>query len=215
MSPEILATTIVVLSWVAFTIVMGRRPRPPASPPAAGAPLAKRDRRSVIGIALQFVALAIVWSPPRYGIARVIERAQGASHGLLLAVWLGVIAAFMVAGVALARAAILTLGKQWTLVATVASDHALVTSGPYARVRHPIYSALLLLLLGTGLAMSGWLQIVLGVVSFSIGTAQRVRLEERLLAETHGAEFQAYRTTVPAVLPRLVGRDPTTHRPSH
>lgn len=199
MQPVILATAIVVLAWMAFVVVMLTRRKPPA-PADDQSPL--RDRRSMIGIGLQGLAYALVWSPPRYGIARTLDVVQGWPYFLLSAAWLGVIAALMVAGVALARSAINTLGKQWTLVATVASNHALVTSGPYARVRHPIYTAMLLLLIGTGLAMTGWLRLAIAIVVFAIGTAQRVRLEEQLLAESHASEFQAYRASVPAVVPR-------------
>lgn len=200
-----LATAIVVIAWFSFAIVMLRRPKPPESvvSPSAPATLTRtRDRRSMIGIALQGVAYAVVWSLPRFGFARMIVETQHGTWGPLSAIWLAIIAALMVSGVALARSAIYTLGKQWTVVATVGQGHSLVTSGPYARVRHPIYTAMLFLLIGTGLAMSGALQLSVALVVFSLGTAVRVRIEERLLEATHGAEFQAYRRRVPAVIPR-------------
>jgi protein-S-isoprenylcysteine O-methyltransferase Ste14 len=81
--------------------------------------------------------------------------------------------------------------------------HNLVTSGPYARVRHPIYTAMLLLLIGTGLAMSSLPRLVVALIVFAIGTTQRVRIEEQLLENSHGEEFRAYRERVPAVVPRL------------
>jgi protein-S-isoprenylcysteine O-methyltransferase Ste14 len=198
----VLATAVVVATWLYFAWVMLRRPKPPGGAVPATKDESKRDRRSIIGIVLQGLAYAIVWSPPRYGIARLIVQSQRVEWGMLSAVWLGVIATLMVSGVAVARSAIETLGKQWTLVATVGAGHSLITSGPYERVRHPIYTAMLLLLLGTGLAMSGWLQLLIAVLTFSIGTALRVKLEERLLAETHGRQFEAYRRSVPAILPR-------------
>ena len=200
------ATAIVVVSWLSFVVIMVLRPTPAAPTSIADTRVLhrnRRDRRSLIGIALQGVAYAIVWAPPQWGLARILERIQNSMWGPLTAVWLALIAAFMVAGVALARAAIGALGKQWTLVAQTAEGHRLVTTGPYARVRHPIYTAMLLLLLGTGLAMSSLQRLLLSVIIFAIGTAQRVKLEEELLDRRHGGEFQAYRTRVPAVVPRM------------
>jgi protein-S-isoprenylcysteine O-methyltransferase Ste14 len=48
--------------------------------------------------------------------------------------------------------AVRTLGRQWSLVARLADQHELITTGPYAAVRDPIYTALFGLLLATGVA---------------------------------------------------------------
>ena len=50
-----------------------------------------------------------------------------------------------------AVAAVRRLGAQWSFVARVTESHELITSGPYAIVRHPIYAAMLGLLIATGL----------------------------------------------------------------
>ena len=55
----------------------------------------------------------------------------------------------MLAGTALAIWARLTLGRNWSAEVTFKEDHELIESGPYALVRHPIYSGLLLMALGT------------------------------------------------------------------
>src|SRR5258705_3099981 len=128
------ATAVVVMSWLSFIVIMITRPNPPRASGVdapAGSKL-RRDRRSMVGIALQGLAYAIVWSPPPWGLARILERAQSSMWGPFTAIWLAIVAALMVAGVALARVAIHALGKQWTLVAQTREGHDLVTAGPYA-----------------------------------------------------------------------------------
>jgi len=98
-------------------------------------------------------------------------------------------------------AAVKTLGKEWGVTARVVEGHQLATQGPYRFVRHPIYRSMLGMLLGTGLAMSHWVAFFLGVLVYLIGTAVRIRSEERLLREKFGVEFEDYVSRVPAILP--------------
>ncbi len=62
--------------------------------------------------------------------------------------------------------AVRTLGKQWSLVARLTDEHELVTSGPYGIVRHPIYTAMLGLLLATGVALSEFLPTVIAAAIY-------------------------------------------------
>jgi Putative protein-S-isoprenylcysteine methyltransferase len=105
----------------------------------------------------------------------------------------------------LGAASIRTLGKQWSLQARITQDHDLITTGPYRFVRHPIYTAMLGLLLATGLALSRPLGLGAGLLTFLAGTALRIRVEERLLRATFGETYDAYARQVPAVVPRVLG----------
>jgi protein-S-isoprenylcysteine O-methyltransferase Ste14 len=96
-----------------------------------------------------------------------------------------------------------TLGKEWSITARMVEDHKLATEGPYARVRHPIYTGMLGMLIATGLAISHWIALIAAIVIFAIGTLIRVRIEERLLRETFGQQFEDYARHVPAVLPGI------------
>jgi protein-S-isoprenylcysteine O-methyltransferase Ste14 len=96
-----------------------------------------------------------------------------------------------------------TLGKQWSLAARVLEGHDLITSGPYSVVRNPIYTGMFGMLLATGLAISHWIGLLIAVIVFSIGTAIRVRSEEKLLRGAFGEKFEAYARKVPAVVPFL------------
>jgi protein-S-isoprenylcysteine O-methyltransferase Ste14 len=77
----------------------------------------------------------------------------------------------------------------------------LVTDGPYARIRNPMYAGWALASLGLGLvADSGW--IVAAVPLAAVVAHRAVLREERRLAESFGADFAAYRSRVPRYLGR-------------
>ena len=95
------------------------------------------------------------------------------------------------------------LGRQFRLHAGLYHDHELVRSGPYAIVRHPIYTSLFGMLLSTILMLTRWDWAVAAVALFVAGTEIRVRSEDRLLASRFGAEFEAYRAQVRAYIPYL------------
>ena len=107
-----------------------------------------------------------------------------------LSVWLG-------------RQAVMHLGKQWRIQAGLYSDHELVRTGPYRLVRHPIYVALLGMLIGTGLVVSWWPIVILAGTLFIAGMEIRIQAEDALLAERFGEAFERYRTTVAAYIPFL------------
>ena len=93
------------------------------------------------------------------------------------------------------------LGRHLRLDAALSTDHQLVRSGPYRFVRHPIYTSMLCVLLGTGSMISpGWL-LLIALSVFIAGTEIRVRIEDRLLASRFGVEFQEYRRSVSAYVP--------------
>jgi protein-S-isoprenylcysteine O-methyltransferase Ste14 len=99
--------------------------------------------------------------------------------------------------------AVKTLGKEWSLTARLVEGHQLATSGPYALVRHPIYSGMLGMLLATGLAISHWLALLAALIIFFVGTTIRVRSEEKLLREAFGEKFESYARRVRAIVPGL------------
>jgi len=102
---------------------------------------------------------------------------------------------------ALAWTAVKHLGKQFRLRAGLYEDHELVRTGPYAVVRHPIYSSLLAILLCTLLLLTRPVWIAVSLALFALGTEIRVRVEDRLLASRFGGEFEEYRKKVWAYAP--------------
>jgi protein-S-isoprenylcysteine O-methyltransferase Ste14 len=187
-----LVFAIVMLCWFAFVGIFLLRKKPPSPPDK------KREPGSLFGVALQGVSYGIVWGVHRMMFTPFI------SHSEPLALAAGVLA--MVAAVSsvwLIMAALKTLGKEWSLTARLVEGHQLATSGPYAYVRHPIYTGMLGMLMATGLAVSHWAALPGALVVFLVGTIIRVRREEKLLRGAFGEQFEAYARRVPAILPGL------------
>ncbi len=95
------------------------------------------------------------------------------------------------------------LGRQWRIDAGLSDDHELITSGPYRFVRHPIYTSMLGVLLGTGSLITPWWWFVPSLLLFVIGTEIRVRIEDHLLASQFGDRFLEYERRTPAYIPFL------------
>ena len=106
------------------------------------------------------------------------------------------------AGLALALWARVTLGGNWSGQVTFKEGHELIRHGPYAHVRHPIYSAILLMLLGTALSI-GTLGALLGLPLIGAGMWLKMGQEEALMSEYFPDEYAAYRSQVKALVPRL------------
>lgn len=108
-----------------------------------------------------------------------------------------------IAGLGLTVWARLILGRNWSAVVTIKQDHRLVRTGPYKWVRHPIYSGLLLAMLGTAIFLCEWR----GLVGFGVGLAGfwlKARLEERFLIEQFGPEYAEYKKKVKALIPAVL-----------
>jgi len=97
-----------------------------------------------------------------------------------------------------------TLGKNWSIEARTLDDHELIRSGPYSRVRHPIYLAMLLFLLGLAVSLGHWFQLIVAIPLFLLGTRMRTDAEERLLEDRFGDGFRDYRRSTPAIIPKIV-----------
>jgi protein-S-isoprenylcysteine O-methyltransferase Ste14 len=93
------------------------------------------------------------------------------------------------------------LGKQFRVHAGLYEDHELVRTGPYAIVRHPIYTSLLAMLLSSLLVLTPWPVAVVALAMFLIGTEIRVHTEDQLLESRFGEEFRKYRKDVRAYVP--------------
>ena len=103
-------------------------------------------------------------------------------------------------GCAFAVWARLYLGRNWSGTVTVKENHELIRSGPYAIVRHPIYSGGLLALFGTALAV-GELRGLIGVALTLVGWRMKLRLEEAFMAGQFGAAYTRYQREVKALIP--------------
>ena len=87
--------------------------------------------------------------------------------------------------------------------ARLVEDHKLITEGPYAYIRNPIYTGMFGMLVATGLAAEHWIALAIAIVIFWIGLVIRVRVEEKLLRAAFGQEFEDYAKRVSAVIPGI------------
>ena len=94
------------------------------------------------------------------------------------------------------------LGRNWSGEVRIASQHRLVRSGPYRVLRHPIYSAMLGMFLGTTI-VSGELHALIGFVIIGVAYARKVPIEERALSDAFGAEWDDYRRASWALVPGI------------
>jgi protein-S-isoprenylcysteine O-methyltransferase Ste14 len=186
MNPSGVAMAGVFSSWVliAAAMAVGRFP-------SRRARVRHRNFAGLAGIVLQGAGLGLAfgWRRAPLETSAVGWTIAATAVVLVSAVFLG--------------SAIWALGKQWSLLPRLVEEHALVERGPYAIVRHPIYTAMLGMLIATGLAVGPSLVLVVAVTLFLVGTVIRTRLEERLLGQVFGEEYALYSTRVPALLPFL------------
>jgi protein-S-isoprenylcysteine O-methyltransferase Ste14 len=148
------------------------------------------DRRARWGMLLLAVAYSILWQSSFWERSRSLWRITFSIVFFLLAILLS-------------WSARRSLGRQWRIDAGLNADHKLVTAGPYRVVRHPIYTSMLCVLLGTGVMITPWWLLLVSLVFFLAGTEIRVRVEDRLLNSRFGDTFRAYQNNVPAYIPFL------------
>lgn len=171
-----------VLVWAVGAFVARQRGR------AAGRQ-GGRDLASTLGGLVGFAVVATpvsVWRPVTVGLPwlRVV--------GLALL-------ALATAGAIWAR---VVLGDMWATTARTSEHHALRTNGPYRITRHPIYTAILGMVVATALTqgLGRWAALCL-VVAFIV--VVKMRDEERLLSHEFPEEYGRYRAEVPQLIPGL------------
>lgn len=155
-------------------------------------PIASRAFRVLLfGVAIYL----LVFRPPAVWLHRHLWPSDFATF------WLGI--ALTLAGLLFCVWARVTLGRNWSRSVTIKQDHELIQTGPYALVRHPIYSGLFLAFVGTALAeaqVRGLLAFALIVLAFCL----KLRLEEKWMRAQFGAKYEAYAGRVKAVVPGVV-----------
>ena len=173
-----------------------------------------------------WAALALYWLLMAFGSKRTIERGGLIGYRLvglailgacLLAgqllglsphsrVWhtplaLGVVSDFIVlAGAAFTVWARITLGSNWSAEVTFKRDHELITSGPYALARHPIYTGLLAMVLGAAINYGRFIGFAL-LLTVCGAIWWKARDEERIMSRHFPGAYADYRTRVRAIIP--------------
>ena len=94
-----------------------------------------------------------------------------------------------------------SLGRSYGIRTDIFDGHRLVTSGPYAVVRHPMYLGIILYHAGATLVLQSPLLLALTALVIVPYTAIRIAYEERPLREAFGERYATYQRAVPALLP--------------
>lgn len=116
--------------------------------------------------------------------------------------WSGV--GIALAGFALLQWAQNTLGKNWSDTPRMIKEQSLITSGPYHFVRHPIYTAFLLILGSTLLISANWLIGFAWIGMTVLEVASRIGFEEKLMLEYFGDQYHEYMKRTGKLLPKII-----------
>lgn len=119
------------------------------------------------------------------------------------ALWMAAGALLMLAGIVVRQRAVHFLGAYFRTHVTLLDDHRLVTTGPYARIRHPSYTGGLMSAASVGLAMGSLASLAVTVILPALAFAYRIRVEERALERHFGDEWRDYRASTAALIPGL------------
>ena len=174
------------LSWAAYWWLASRG----AKPVARREPLGSRLLH-VLPLSLAFWLLwsrrgpsallnerLFPWAPWEFWVAALVTAA-----GILFTVW-----------------ARIHLGGNWSGIVTIKHDHQLIASGPYAIVRHPIYTGLLVAFIGSAMASGEWRGVFAVLIAWW-ALWRKLRVEERWMVERFGQQYEDYRRRVPALFP--------------
>jgi protein-S-isoprenylcysteine O-methyltransferase Ste14 len=165
---------------------------------------AKRTRRHehVMSQLIHLVPLAVgVWLLLSTHVVNGWLAARFLPRGVI---WFWIGFALVVPGLGFSVLARVWLGGNWSGTVTLKQDHELIRSGPYRWVRHPIYTGLLLALLGSVIAAGEWRGLA-GLALIAVSLLHKINVEERFMIEQFGSAYERYRAEVPALIP-LPGR---------
>jgi protein-S-isoprenylcysteine O-methyltransferase Ste14 len=95
------------------------------------------------------------------------------------------------------------LGRNWSITLEIRDRHELVCAGPYALVRHPMYTSFMLMGLGQAFLLPNWVAGVSGLIGFAVLFLLRVDKEERMMLENFGSQYRAYMERTKRIVPYL------------
>lgn len=175
---------------VVLLLARARGRKAPASPDSA------RRNASIVWIVVQGLGIGSV------GIGRINLALDPLSTKALVEA--AAVFALMLVAVWLFDSASRAMGRNWALVARTRGDGHLVETGPFARIRNPIYVSLALLMVAMAIAYGHTTSLIVGAPLFALGTWMRVRHEEVVLRAAFGPAFDAYAARVKRFVPGVL-----------
>jgi protein-S-isoprenylcysteine O-methyltransferase Ste14 len=110
----------------------------------------------------------------------------------------------LIAGAVLRRYCFNALGKSFTGTVIVTQDQRIVQDGVYRYVRHPSYTAAILMFTGMGLALGSWISVAILFLAHCLLYGIRVAVEEKALLETLGEPYREYMTRTKRFIPFFI-----------
>lgn len=157
----------------------------------------RRSRSEVVGLAAALLGLAIV--PGFYAATGKPEAADYPAHAWAVCVGALIFAAAMW----VFRRTHKELGRNWSISLEIRDKHELISRGPYALVRHPMYTSFLLMGVGQAFLLSNWVAGLAGLVGFAVLFFLRVDKEERMMMEIFGSQYRDYMARTKRIIPYL------------
>ena len=156
-----------------------------------------RSCSDTVGLASALFGLAIL--PGFYVATGIPETAD--YPATIWAVSLGAIISCL--GLWVFRISHKELGRNWSITLEIRDQHKLVCTGPYAMVRHPMYTSFLLIGLGQAFLLSNWVAGLAGLIGFAVLFFLRVDKEESMMLENFGPQYRAYMERTKRIIPYL------------
>ncbi|MDM9624783.1 protein-S-isoprenylcysteine O-methyltransferase [Rhizobium sp. S152] len=157
----------------------------------------RRSGNEAVGLASALVGLAVI---PGFYVATGVPRAlDHPAH--IWAVIVGAVVFFSAMWVF--RRTHKELGRNWSITLEIREKHKLISGGPYAFVRHPMYTSFMLMGIGQAFLIPNWFAGLAGLLGFAILFFLRVDKEERMMMEIFGAEYGDYMQRTKRLIPYL------------
>ncbi|OAP45169.1 protein-S-isoprenylcysteine O-methyltransferase [Sinorhizobium americanum] len=157
----------------------------------------RRSRSETIGLFAALLGLGII--PGFYVVTGIPEAADYPASAWAVAVG----AAVFTLAMWVFRRTHKELGRNWSITLEIRDRHELISRGPYALVRHPMYTSFMLMGVGQAFLLANWLMGLAGLVGFAILFFLRVDEEERMMLETFGPQYSAYMEKTKRIIPYL------------
>ncbi|MEM9858114.1 MAG: protein-S-isoprenylcysteine O-methyltransferase [Bacteroidota bacterium] len=95
------------------------------------------------------------------------------------------------------------LGQNWSVSLEIRKEHNLVSSGIYSNIRHPMYTAIWCWVIGQALVLNNYIAGLSGILAFGLMYFLRVGPEEKMMENTFGEQYRAYKTKTGRLLPKF------------
>ncbi|WP_378952726.1 protein-S-isoprenylcysteine O-methyltransferase [Mesorhizobium sp. ANAO-SY3R2] len=157
----------------------------------------RRSGTDVFGLACALFGLAIF--PAFYVATGFPKSADYPAHAWAIAVGIVIYAAALW----VFRRSHKELGRNWSITLEIRQKHELVSGGPYALIRHPMYTSFMLMGLGQAFLLSNWIVGLAGLIGFALLFFLRVDKEERMMLEIFGSQYLTYIERTKRIIPYL------------